>query len=173
MGQSAPPFSRSVILVIRHAEKPDEGSGLTPAGEMRAQEYVSYFEHYKLRGRTIHLDALYAAKDSRGSQRPRLTITPLSQALGLPISASFKDKDCQDFVDSIAPTVNGKTVLICWHHGEMPDLLAALGADPDTLLPNGKWPPEQFGWVIQLCYDQSGHLIPALTRRVLEDLPTN
>ena len=32
----------SVIVVIRHAEKPDTGDGLAPAGEARANAYVDF-----------------------------------------------------------------------------------------------------------------------------------
>jgi len=38
----------SVIVVIRHAEKPDAGDGLAPAGDARANAYVNYFEHFNV-----------------------------------------------------------------------------------------------------------------------------
>jgi hypothetical protein len=41
-------------------------------------------------------------------------------------------------------------------------LLAALGADPLHLLPNGKWPEDVFGWVLLLEYDENGHLNAAV-----------
>ena len=163
-------YPTTIILVIRHAEMPEEGNGLNRAGQMRAEMYVQYFKHYQVNGRNIHLNALFAAQDSENSIRPRLTLTPLSQALGLPIQTPYKNKHYLKLVDSLKPIVTGKTILISWHHGTMPGLLAALGADPKTLLPQGKWPNNQFGWVIQLCYDKDGHLIPELTRRVEENL---
>jgi len=61
-----------------------------------------------------------------------------------------------------------KCVLICWHHGEIPDLLRALGANPETLLKKGKWPDGVFDWIIQLRYDHDGKLVPAKTKRLTE-----
>jgi hypothetical protein len=34
----------SVIVIIRHAEKPADGDGLAPAGEARANAYVDLFQ---------------------------------------------------------------------------------------------------------------------------------
>lgn len=166
----APVLAGTTILLIRHAEKPDDGDGLTPAGELRAQEYVRYFQRYAIDGRRVRIDAIYAARDTPSSMRPRLTVTPLSKALGLPIDTTYKDKDYQDFARMLQSATSGKTVVVCWHHREIPDLLAALGADPGAFLPGGRWPSDQYGWVIQLCYDRSGHLDPQRSRRVDEDI---
>jgi hypothetical protein len=61
--------------------------------------------------------------------------------------------------------------LICWHHGTIPQLLRALGADPKRLLPNGKWPDDVFGWLIQLRYDENGHLFES--KRINENLSSD
>jgi Ketopantoate reductase PanE/ApbA len=38
---------------------------------------------------------------------------------------------------------SNKNILVCWHHGKIPELLASLGADPQKLLPpKGKWPED-------------------------------
>src|SRR5437870_2950563 len=75
----------ATILIIRHAEKPDSGPGLTPAGHERAEAYVQYFKTFTLDSKPLKLDALFAAADSEKSHRPRLTLEPLSKALGLKI----------------------------------------------------------------------------------------
>jgi hypothetical protein len=36
-----------VIYLVRHAEKPDEGSDLLPAGQAPATAYVNYFQNLK------------------------------------------------------------------------------------------------------------------------------
>jgi hypothetical protein len=148
----------ATVLIIRHADKPESGDGLSPAGVTRANEYVSYFEKYLVDGAPIKLTALFAAADSKESHRPFLTLEPLSRAIGLPIDTQFKDKDYTKLADALQSTQHGKYILICWHHGEIPSLLRALGADPDQLIPGGKWPGDQYGWVMQLRYDKDAHL---------------
>ena len=49
-------------------------------------------------------------------------------------------------------------------------LLRALGANPDSLLPHGKWPDSVYDWVILLSYDKNGSLIPGSSRRINEHL---
>jgi hypothetical protein len=151
----------TTVMIIRHAEKPDDGAGLTPAGEARAQAYVGYFEHFTLRGQPMTPNALYASADSRSSMRPRLTITPLSRALGLPIDDRFADKQTKDIADALRSEAHGNRVLICWHHGEIPRLIHDLGGDPTALLHADKWPADVFGWVVVLRYDHHGHLADA------------
>ncbi len=151
-------LEHATVLIIRHAEKPDDGSGLAPAGVTHAQAYVPYFENYQVDGKPIKLTALFAAANSGSSERPYLTIRPLSQAIGLPIDSQFKDKDYGELVKALQDTGHGREILICWHHGEIPNLLRALGADPATLLPGSEWPSDQYGWVVQLRFDKDGKL---------------
>jgi hypothetical protein len=153
----------SVIIVIRHAEKPDAGDGLAPAGDARANAYVNYFEHFTVNSNPIHFDYLFAAKDSHESKRPKLTIKPLSKVLGLNINTDFKDDEYRELADELhSARYSNKNILVCWHHGKIPNLLVALGADPQRLLPNGKWPEGVFGWVLLLEYDQNGNLNAAI-----------
>jgi hypothetical protein len=58
------------ILMIRHAERPDTGTGLSVAGQERAQAYVIYFQNYLLNSNPVKLDYLMAAADSSESYRP-------------------------------------------------------------------------------------------------------
>ena len=156
-------LQNSVIVLIRHAEKPGAGDALSPAGEARANAYVDYFTHFTVNSNAIHFDYLFAAKDSHESKRPRLTIKPLSKALGLGINTDFKDEAYARLADELhSRRYSNKNILVCWHHGKIPKLLAALGADPLHLLPNGKWPEDVFGWVLLLEYDENGHLNAAV-----------
>jgi hypothetical protein len=155
----AGPLQSSVIVIIRHAEKPDAGDGLAPAGEARANAYVDYFEHFTVHAKVIHFDSLFATKDTRASKRPKLTIKPLSKALGLDINTDFEDDAYAELVDELqSGRYSHKNILVCWHHGKIPKLLAALGADPEKLLPDGKWPEDVFGWLVRLEYDPNGNL---------------
>ena len=151
----------ATVLIIRHAEKPDAGDGLAPAGETRAKAYVEYFKNFKVGSEPVKLDAIFAAADSRNSRRPRITVEPLAQAMGLTVNSSYKDKAYQELAGELRAHGEGKHLLICWHHGEIPDLLAALGAAPDKLLPGGHWPGEEYDWIIALRFDHNGRLINA------------
>ncbi len=148
------------VLIIRHAEKPSNGTGLAPAGEERAAAYATYFGHFKIGGTTVRIDELVATADSEDSVRPRLTLTPLSQALDLPIQQPFADKDVKGLATWLS-SQNSRVILVAWHHGKLPKLLADLGGDPGQLLPNGVWPDEVYNWLIELRYDAQGHLMSA------------
>lgn len=157
----------STVIIIRHAEKPATGWQLNAAGEARAQAYVNYFQHLTLDGQPVHFDRLVAAKDSAGSHRPRLTIEPTAKALGMPIDLRYSDKDDAGMVRAFRQWPPG-TTLICWRHGEIPELLHEFGIAPRQLLPQGRWPDDVFGWMIVLHLDAAGHVLDA--RRVEEHL---
>ncbi len=167
--QQANGLSGTTLILIRHAEKPPEGSsdpGLIPAGSARAKAYASYFQNFSVDGKALKIDTLIATADSKKSNRPRLTVEPFSKASGLPVQQPFADKQVNELAASLAAGAPHRTILIAWHHGKMPDLLQALGADPKALLPNGAWPPDTFDWVMYLHYDESGHL--DASRRIVE-----
>jgi hypothetical protein len=164
----SPGLRDTTILIIRHAEKPVIGNTLTPAGEKRAQAYIKYFQHFTVDSQPVKLDYLIAATNSPNSHRPFLTINPLSQALGLPIDQRFGAKEFENLADDLRAKPHGQHILICWHHGDIPQLVQAIGADPKQLFKDGKWPDEVFGWVIQLRYDANGRLLEA--KRINENL---
>lgn len=164
------------ILLVRHAEKPDSGTGLAPMGQARAQAYVAYFQNYAIDGAAFRPRYIFATADSDDSHRPRLTMEPLAQALGISIDDKHADKDYAKVADDLLnhPKYDGSDVLVCWHHGKILDLAAALGASAGTLPPSSswpaKWPGDVFGWVLQLRYDAGGALVPAQTVCVSEQL---
>jgi len=160
----------AVVLIIRHAEKPDTGPGLSPSGQQRAEAYIHYFQEFTVDSRQLRPDAVFAAKDTKGSQRPRLTVEPFAKAAKLRIDTRFSSNQSAELAAALRETEQGKRILISWHHTDVPALLRALGAKPKSLLPGGKWPDPVFDWVILLSYDQDGRLIPANTRRISEHL---
>jgi hypothetical protein len=153
----------ATLLVIRHAEKsgdPDD-AGLTPAGQARAHAYVAYFQTLRLGKNAIAPPArLVAAADAPDSQRSRLTLEPLADALGLEVDASISDAHTGRLVKQLREDAryDDGTTLVCWTHKHLPALVEGLGA-PGSLL-HGKWPEDVFGWLVQLEYDGDG----ALTR---------
>ncbi len=178
------------VLLVRHGEKPgdpcedgDGGAGLSPAGQARAQAYAVYFQNYVAQAvdgsgsKPVALDRLFAAKDSSASQRPRLTLEPLSAAIGHKIHDDVADKDWSKLVDELAG-YDGVDVLVCWHHGEILDLANDLldkGGVDHKKLPTGsawpaKWPCKVFGWLLQIVYDADGNANPTWVRAISEQL---
>lgn len=160
----------AVVLIIRHAEDAGSGHGLSPRGEERAEAYKNYFLNFTVDSKRREPDVILVAKDSKQSHRPRLTVEPFAKAAKLPIDSSIGNKQPADLAAELRANHQGKVILICWHHGQIPALLRALGAAPETLLPNGKWPKGVYDWVILVSFDENGRLIPANTRRISEHL---
>ena len=140
-----------IVMIIRHAEKPDDTNGeknpdLSKQGYERADALAKVIpEHFP------KPDFLIAAKKSKSSARPIETITPLSKALHEDIDSTYKDDDFAAEAHEILtnPKYAGKTVLIAWHHGKIPELAKALGAAdcPD------KWNSKVFDRVWEITYE--------------------
>lgn len=156
--KTASQFTNTTVLIIRHAEKPATGKDLSIAGVGRAKAYVSYFHSFRIDSQPAKIDHLFATHESKNSDRPRETLVPLSDALHLKIHTAFDLSEDRDLVGKVSRSYNGQTILVCWHHGAIPDLLQAFGANPKALLPGGRWPEEVFGWIIVLHYDRHGRL---------------
>ena len=154
-------LANNTVLIVRHTEKPETGTGLTPLGEARARLYAKYFEPFQEEGLSIHVDSLYAGADSTNSIRPRLTLEPISKATGLPLHLKVGTKDSEALVRELRTEPHGRHPLIAWRHGEIPALLTAFGASPEKLLPNGQWPDDVFDWVIMLTTGPDGQLSSA------------
>ncbi|CAN5517554.1 hypothetical protein BH09VER1_BH09VER1_51240 [soil metagenome] len=150
----------ATVIIIRHAEKPETGPGLAPEGQQRATAYVDYFKKFKVDHTPVQLTNLYAAGDSKESVRPRLTLEPLAKALRLPLDTSCRDKDFGTLAALLQSGPPHRVILICWHHGTIPDLVYALGGDPN-IFPTGKWPGRSYGGMVVMRYDAQGKLIKA------------
>lgn len=146
------------VLIIRHAEKPELGSALTTQGFARAQAYASYFHPFYFEGNSIEIKSLFAASDQKKSMRPRLTLEPLSRATGIKLNTEFSSDDGRPLVQALRSSSHPQPVLIAWRHGHIPQLLQSFGADPETLLPQGKWQDDVYDLVIVLHFDGHGKL---------------
>jgi hypothetical protein len=160
----------AVVLIIRHAEDGGTGHDLAPRGHERAEAYKNYFLNLTADSKRLEPNVVLAAKDSKQSHRPRLTVEPFAKAAKLPIDTRFGNNQSIELAADLRANHQGKVILICWRHGNIPALLRALGAKPEDLLPRGKWPNSVYDWVILLSYDHDGRLIPASTRRINEHL---
>ena len=168
MAQDGP--KDAVVLIIRHAEDADTGPGISPRGQERAEAYKDYFLNFTVDSKRREPAVVLAAKDSKQSHRPRLTVEPFAKAAKLQIDRRFGNNQSTELAADLRANDQGKVILICWRHGNIPALLRALGAKPENFLPNGKWPGAVYDWVILLSFDQDGRLIPASSRQINEHL---
>ena len=147
------------VLIIRHAEKPPDSSAsfeLAPAGAARAKALAEMFTASATRPNPFPKpDFIFAARDSKRSRRSRQTAAPLGEALGLPVDTMFADDKPRALAREILqhPKYEGKTVLIVWHQGSIPDLAKALGAKDAPV----SWKDSVFDRVWEIAYDKSGN----------------
>ncbi|HEY4255730.1 MAG TPA: hypothetical protein VGM66_00765 [Candidatus Udaeobacter sp.] len=156
----------SVVLIIRHAEDADNGHGISPHGEERAEAYKNYFLNLSVDSKRLEPAVIFAANDSKKSHRPRLTVEPFAKAAKLPIDSRFGNDQSAELAAELHANDQEKVILICWRHSKIPALLRALGAKPKRFLPNGKWPDSVYNWVILLSFDHDGNLIPSSSKRI-------
>ena len=159
-----------IVLIIRHAEDGGTGQALAPRGQERAEAYKNYFLNFTVDSKRLEPNVVFAAKDSKRSHRPRLTVEPFAKAAKLKIDTHFGNNESTDLAADLRAKHQGKVILICWRHPYVPDLLRALGAKPEDLLPRGKWPDSVYDWIILLNYDQDGRSVPESARRINEHL---
>ncbi len=154
-----------LIMIIRHAEKPDETNGekdpnLSKQGYARADALSKVIpDHF------AKPDFLIATKKSKGSDRPIETITPLSKAINETIDSTYKDDDFAEVAKDVLtnPKYDGKTVLIAWHHGKIPELAKALGV---TDAPD-KWDSKVFDRVWEITFEDGKAKLTDLPQKAL------
>jgi hypothetical protein len=156
------------VLIIRHAEDSASGPGLSPDGEKRAGALPQFFREYQIEDKPVHIDLIYAAADSEKSQRPKLTVEPLASELKIKVNDEFDTKQLKALTKRLENIRANETVLICWRHGEMEELVRELGGKSKELLADGKWPEHVYDWVLELHYDRKGKLTQA--KRVSQHL---
>ncbi len=166
----ATPTRPKTVLIVRHAEKPDDGRDLNEAGRRRADALLELFEKSADRSDPFPApDFLFAAKASNKSNRAVETLEPLGRAMNLAINDRIKNEDFAALATELLTDrkYEGKTVLVSWHHGKIPELIRALGVAPK---------PRSIGdgvfdrvWVVT--YDAASK--PKLTARPQALLPTD
>lgn len=138
------------IIVIRHAEKPakKDDKNLSEEGKRRAEMLADYIpDIFDIP------DFIFATAPSKESKRPIQTVQPLARRFGLKIKKKYADDEYNLLAEKILGKrkYKGKDILICWHHGKIPGLIAALGAKlPKELDP---WPVGAFGHVLFITYE--------------------
>jgi hypothetical protein len=142
------------VVVIRHAEKPirQGDQKLSSIGMKRAEDWARYIPH-----NFGTPDIIYATRASKESIRPIMTIMPLFEALeDVKIDVSYADEGAENLGKELAPNEvhshDGQIIVVCWHHGKIPELLKGLGAKhheyPDP------WPEDDFGTALVVTFEQ-------------------
>ena len=151
----------SRIILMRHADKTDDpdNEDLSEAGVARAEHLATYIP--QAFGKP---DYIIATAHSKHSNRPRETVTPLADALGLKVQHDYENDDFEDLVGEIFsnPEYKGKTLVVCWHHGKLPAIAALLGA-PQGSYPD-PWPEDAYNIILDLRYDPNAGSAPTVTR---------
>lgn len=179
-------LDNATILLIRHAEKPgdsnidriEDGTFLIPAGRQRALAYIAYFQSLqitdvnddKVTAYPFKLDALFAARDSKASHRPRLTLEPVAVAAGLDINCDYAETEFEKIIKEMGE-IPERRILVCWHHEKilaLADQLLAFAGHPGKLPAASRWPTtwpgKVFGWTLQIRLDANRKLMVPWTK---------
>jgi broad specificity phosphatase PhoE len=156
----------SVVMLIRHAEKPlgdgpphgvmtdgtPDPQSLTPRGWQRAGALVGLFapDRPGSRGGSLPTPSHLFASQIGGpsiSKRPRETLVPLSERLGLDVDSRFAKEDVDGLVQAVR-AIDG-VVLIAWEHHVIPSIANLLAAD-ESRVPQ-IWPDDRYDvvWVFE------------------------
>lgn len=159
-----PPASDQTIMVIRHAEKPDDKHrGVCPRGKedphdlivrgwQRAGALVRFFAPHggEPRAPIRTPRVIFASNTEIGSQskRPEHTVRPLARLLGEDmLNTDYGDGQEADVARAAEGAAADGPVLIAWHHEKIPEILEHLrvAGYPET------WPDERFDlvWVLK------------------------
>ncbi|HEY0812375.1 MAG TPA: histidine phosphatase family protein [Pseudonocardia sp.] len=157
-GAAASPTAATgtVVMLIRHGEKPDgsdpgvdaqgneDANSLTATGWQRANALADLFDPAsgQIRAGLVRPTAIYAAgaNDDGEGTRPRETVAPLAQRLGITQNNDYGKGDEKKLIGHVIAQPGA--TLISWQHGELPALAAAFpGASPK---PPKDWPSDRF-----------------------------
>lgn len=140
----APPPSGTVLLVLRHAEKPKDKNDhtLNATGRLRATALAEFFT--RPNGPLPVPQRIYASKGNTSSMRPLQTVQPLAARLGLTINTKFDVEAAESATAKELKGLTGVTVM-CMEHSAIVGMCKALGtASPK--LPK-EWDSKRFDMV--------------------------
>lgn len=172
------------IMLIRHAEKPDEDSdtrGVTQKGA-RSHESLDvrgwqragalttllaptdgHFQHASL----ARPQFLFASKflKRKGSKRPSQTITPLADKLGIRVNDDFQRSDFESMLEEVFLCKG--IVLICWQREYLPEIAQHILGDK-KIAPR-EWPEDRFDlvWVFDLNRSSTGYRFKQVPQKLL------
>jgi hypothetical protein len=115
-------------------------------------EFTAHYHDVPVKGAAARFPAphyIFATQASKLSKRPKETVTPLATALNVPLNDGFSDHEAsiQKMTNAILNFYPGQTILVCWHHGMIPDIAKALGIGRPP-----KWDAKVFDRVWQITF---------------------
>jgi hypothetical protein len=134
---------------------------------VHAEGFVGEYRQIPLKGTAPRFQSpnhIFATEPSKHSKRPLETVLPLATALNLPVYDNVKDDDpgITKMVSAILNEFPGQVVLICWHHGKIPEIAKALGiAKPP------KWDGKVFDRVWQITFPKNAAALKDLPQMLL------
>ena len=147
---------QDVVMLIRHAEKPDgelpgvdadgneDDSSLTEVGWQRARLLVDLFDPAQgaPRAGLARPAAIYAAgvTDDGEGQRTRETVAPLADRLGIPVDTEYGRGQEKKLVDRVVDEQG--PILISWQHGGITEIADAFPSVKPK--PPSEWPDDRF-----------------------------
>jgi len=138
------------IILLRHAEKPNEGIILSEQGYRRAKLLPLFFKQHPLLSTFGPPVAIFAAAPKKPglSIRSIQTMIPLANVFNLNINENFTKNDIHQLVGTIfsTPAYHGKMIIICWDRSGIPVIAKLLGVNSSPLM----WSKETFDrcWII-------------------------
>jgi hypothetical protein len=171
-GHAATVPNGTLVMIIRHGEKPGEkktgdlpgidetgaedDNSLTQVGWDRARGLVNVFapdsgQPRQGLARPVAIFSAGANEEGEG-KRTRETIAPLAKKLGIQPDTSFGKGEEQQLVEKV--TSQPGPTLICWQHGEIPAIAEAFGDVSPT--PPSKWPDSVYDVIWTLTKTSDG-----------------
>lgn len=115
-----------LVMIIRHGEKiSDDYTDLSPRGKARADCLINVFGS---NGTYVSPQKIYAQSPSEKklSTRPRDTVVPLAQSLGLQLDLTYESGKTKKLTGDILSS-NDEIVLISWSNDKIPKIAESLG----------------------------------------------
>ncbi|HEY2728095.1 MAG TPA: histidine phosphatase family protein [Parafilimonas sp.] len=131
------------VVIIRHAEKPDNGDNLSCKGFNRSLELPALLYNKFKTPDKVFIPSVNNGK-SANQLRMLQTITPFAVKYNLKIDSKFDVDDAKDLADAIMKTSG--YVLVVWEHDKIDNIVKALGVDNKGM----KWNDNDFDsiWII-------------------------
>jgi hypothetical protein len=157
------------IIIIRHAEKPpdDNKGSLSLKGQERAMALVPFLTEMLGAKDKSSPPFLFATKIGRKKpdNHTHETLGPLARQLGTRIRAPYANSEYEALARELLSdrVYEGRTVLICWTHTHLPELVKALGVSPE--LP--AWDENVFDRVLVVTFEGGKAKMENLPQKLL------